>query len=116
MSAEWDAALSAYRAARADEIAHDERSGIATACRMVRAGMVGVQEAFSMISHTDADESERLCEIRGKAEDCMMGVPSPHAMAFALKYLIAHGDGRETDHWDDMLETEAKRFVGSHLL
>jgi hypothetical protein len=52
--------------------------------------------------------TEKRCE----AEDVLMAISSPDAAAFALKCRIAHGDGRETDCWNEMLDAEAKRFAG----
>lgn len=59
---------------------------------------------------TDADAYDRCMKRRYQAEDALMEIPSPDASAFAFKFLVAKGGGRETDCWDDMLETEAKRF------
>lgn len=59
---------------------------------------------------TDSDAYDRCVKRRCLAEEALMEIPSPDASAFAFKFLIAKGGGRETDCWDDMLETEAKRF------
>jgi Zn ribbon nucleic-acid-binding protein len=56
-------------------------------------------------------ESDRLAEIRCGIEDALMACPSPDASAFAFKYLVARGDGRDTDCWNDMLQDEARRFA-----
>lgn len=59
---------------------------------------------------TDADAYDRCVKRRYLAEEALMEIPSPDAAAFAFKFLVAKGGGRHTDCWDDMLETEAKRF------
>lgn len=58
----------------------------------------------------DGDSLDRCVKRRDQAEDALMAIPSPDASAFAFKFLVAKGGGRFTDCWDDMLETEAKRF------
>lgn len=58
------------------------------------------------------DVGDAPADVRYAAEEALMAVPSPDAAAFALKYLIAHGGGRQTDCWTAMLDSEAKRFGG----
>lgn len=81
-AADWQNARRAYEAARAAELAAD-----------------------------DGDADDRLGDARYAAEDVLMAIPSPDASAFAFKYLVAHGGRRETDCWNEMLDTEAKRFT-----
>jgi len=59
----------------------------------------------------DVAGEERWTKRRFVAEDALMATPSPDAAAFAFKYVVAHGNGRETDDWNDMLEAEAVRFA-----
>jgi len=103
VSAQWRAALKAYRAARSDEVAHDLATGI-------EAWRAALDMADTIAPEVWA-ESERLQDLTADAEDALMAIPSPSAGAFAFKCLIAKGDKRETDCWDEMLEAEAKRFA-----
>lgn len=84
---EWDEALAEYEAAVEDD------KGISAA------------DKVRSVSD-DAPSQDRI----SKAEDALMAIPSPDAAAHAIKHLIAHGGGRETDCWDAMLEIEARRF------
>lgn len=59
----------------------------------------------------DMAAEDRWTKRRHDAEDVLMAIPSPDPAAFAFKYLVAHGDGRETDCWNAMLEAEAARFA-----
>lgn len=56
-------------------------------------------------------EDERLSELRCAAEDPLMDCSSPDASAFAFKFLVAYGDGRDANGWNDMLEAEARRLA-----
>lgn len=103
MTTQWEAALTAYRTARSDEMAYDIASGIEAWSETPDATDVIAPEVWA--------ESHRLQDITDDAQDALMDIPSPSASAFAFKYLIAKGDGRETDCWDKMLEAEAKRFA-----
>lgn len=107
-AAGWYAALAAYEASKADEDAF-ERLHFAVVDQMA-AGPTR-SAAVAAIPRSVWDEIERLSDIKADAEDVLMDTPSPHASGFALKYLVAHGDGRETDAWNDMLEGEARRFA-----
>ncbi|QUT04825.1 hypothetical protein KFK14_17565 [Sphingobium phenoxybenzoativorans] len=103
MSLQWEAALTAYRAARTAEMAHD----IATGIDAWRA----TPDAPDYIAPEVWAEADRLQDITADAEEALMAIPSPSAGAFAFKYLIAKGDKRGADCWDAMFEAEAKRFA-----
>lgn len=64
------------------------------------------------LAGADEVKVERLDDARHAAEDALMATPSPDASAFALKYRIAKGSGRETDCWDKVLDAEALHFAG----
>ncbi|MEN2746454.1 hypothetical protein [Sphingomonas sp. T9W2] len=59
----------------------------------------------------DVAGEERWTKRRYAAEDALMAIPSPDASAFAFKFMVAKGGGRETDCWDAMLEQEALLFA-----
>ena len=59
----------------------------------------------------DVASEERWTKRRYAAEDALMAIPSPDASAFAFKFMVAKGGGRETDCWDAMLEQEALLFA-----
>ena len=59
----------------------------------------------------DVAGEERWTKRRYAAEDALMVIPSPDASAFAFKFMVAKGGGRETDCWDAMLEQEALLFA-----
>lgn len=59
----------------------------------------------------DVAGEERWTTRRYEAEDALMAIPSPDASAFAFKFMVAKGGGRETDCWDEMLEREALLFA-----
>lgn len=59
----------------------------------------------------DVAGEERWTKRRYAAEDVLMAIPSPDASAFAFKFMVAKGGGRETDCWDAMLEQEALLFA-----
>ena len=109
---EWPERLAAYQAARTAEYAYSEGQ--------IDPHFKGVnpsdREAWSIAgaSVTEAmwEELERLGEVRSEAEDALMECPSPDAEAFAFKYAVAHGNGRKSVRWNNMLEAEAKRFSG----
>jgi len=105
MTQQWDAALAAYRAARAEHEAYYQSYWL-PAHEAEKAGGPPVPQPI-------ADKIERLMDVTSACESALMVIPSPHSMAFATKYLIAHGDGREAEAWDDMLEVEAKRFAAN---
>lgn len=57
------------------------------------------------------ETADALTDAREVAEEAMMNCTSPNAAAFACKYLVAHGDDRDScSRWDEMLETEANRL------
>lgn len=109
---EWERRLTAFDAARATEQAYDDIH--------INPHFEGVDPddreawlvAAAAITTEMWQETERLQELREEAEDFLMDWPSPDAKAFAFKYLVGHGNGRETDGWDEMLEAEALRFSG----
>lgn len=68
--------------------------------------------AAAALAGADGAEMEQLDDALAAAEDALMATPSPDAAAFALKYRIAKGGGRETGCWDAMLDAEAERFAG----
>lgn len=70
------------------------------------------RNAGNEISRDVWDEIKRLADIRSDAEEPLMAHPSPDATAFARKFLIAYGDERDANHWNDMLVEEASWFVG----
>lgn len=90
----WQKLVDTYDAALAAEVAFIQNHG----------GSSLTTEAVA--------EDTRLTDIRSDAEDAVMAFPSPDASAFAIKYLIAKGDRREMDCWNNLLEAEAKRFAG----
>lgn len=108
-TATWDRAAAAYRAAKANDDAY-------TAAH-IDPPLKGLPPGPIMSAATDTipacvwDEAQELCEELTHAEDTLMDLPSPHAAGFALKYLVAYGDGRETDCWNTMLAAEAIRFA-----
>ncbi|MAM39547.1 MAG: hypothetical protein CL949_13830 [Erythrobacter sp.] len=112
VSQRWSALLSAYREAQAAEDAYDQG--------VIEPFFVGIdkndqaawRKAAKPITRAMWDHLECLGDERLAAEKALMECPSPHASAFALKYVIAHGNGREADCWDDLLEAEAKQFGG----
>jgi hypothetical protein len=105
----WDDAKAAYTAARATEVAFD-----AEHCSIPAGLPVGPEltAALNAIPASAWDESQRLGDIVSDAEDELMAIPSPDVAAHFFKRLVAHGGGRETDCWNDMLDAEAKRFAG----
>jgi len=101
----WDNAKAVYVAARAEEVAYDADHCSIPDKDPNRSAMIQAIPASVWA------ESERLGQVVSDAEDAVMDIPSPDAAAFAFKCRIAHGDGRETDCWNDMLDAEAKRFA-----
>ncbi len=91
----WTEMLAAYDAALAAEREYDD------------AHVASVDTISAKVS----SEIQRLMDLRTDLEMPLMAHPSPDARAFARKFLIAHGGGREADYWNDMLEAEAKRFA-----
>lgn len=85
-----------YEAALAAERAHDQ--------------ICWPAESHGLPSSDMEAENDRLTDERYRVEDRLMAMPSPDPAAFAFKYLVAHGGGRETDCWDGMLEEEARRL------
>lgn len=102
----WDNAKAVYVAARAEEVAYDAEHCSIPDKDPNRSAMIQAIPASVWA------ESERLGQVVSDAEDAVMDIPSPDAAAFAFKCRIAHGDGRETDCWNAMLDAEAKRFAG----
>ena len=68
---------------------------------------------FDAIPRATWDAAEKLADLRYAAEDALMAAPCPNGTAFALKYLVAFGGGRQTDCWDSLLEREAVRLLGA---
>jgi hypothetical protein len=101
----WDDAKGIYVAARAEEVAYDAEHCSIPDKDPNRSAMIQAIPAPVWA------ESERLGQMVSDAEDVLMDIPSPNAAAFAFKCRIAHGDGRETDCWNAMLDAEAKRFA-----
>lgn len=101
---QWTAAAAAYVAAKkADDDYAVEHFGHITnknATPAIRALPPAVLDQAALLENAKSD-----------AEDALMAIPSPHAAGFAMKYLVAKGDGRETDCWNAMLEDEAERFA-----
>jgi len=108
----WPALLATYSAARDEETSWDQDHMSPHFVGVDHEDVAAWRKAAEPISQDMWEKSERLMEVRCEAENALMAYPSPNAEAFALKYVIAHGNGRETDHWDEMLEAEAKRFSG----
>jgi hypothetical protein len=111
----WSTALAAYLAAKAAEDTYD-RDHYMPAFRRWNAaankyGLANVPADHLIPDEVDA-AIDRLQNLRFNAEDALMGIPSPDAVAFAQKFLIAHGEGRDANGWDDMLEAEARRLIG----
>lgn len=108
-SHDWTSALAAYRAAKVELDAYDAEH-IAVPAHLP----IGPERsaAVDRVPARIWAESQRLLDIVSDAEDILMDISAPTPAAFAFKYLVAHGGGRETDCWDHMLETEAKRFSG----
>jgi hypothetical protein len=108
----WDVAKAAYTAAKAIEAAFDAEN-----CSIPDNIPDGPERtaAFNTIPASIWDESQRLGDIVSDAEDVLMDIPSPDIAAHFFKRLVAHGDGRETDCWNAMLDAEAKRFAGENL-
>jgi hypothetical protein len=90
-----------YEAALAAECAHD--------------AVAMPAPTFRYVSPKAEAESERLADVRYQIEDELMDIPSATLTEFAFKYLVAHGDGRDTDCWNGMLEEEAKRFANAAI-
>ena len=86
-----------YEAAFAAERAHDATFAPAP--------------SFAYVSYEAEIEAERLISVRYLLENVLMDIPSETLTDFAFKYLVAHGDGRDTDCWNGMLEEEAQRFA-----
>ncbi len=105
----WPQLLAAYRAAKEAEDAYNAKYFAPYLDHLP----VGPERnaAVDAIPVEHEEEADRLIKARYDAEDPLMDCPSPDLRAFAIKYLIAHGGGRDTDCWDDMLEEEAKRFL-----
>ena len=102
---EWARLVNAYRAALLAERAYDaEHIDPFFSVDKTADGLAGINIAVW-------EEAERLQDIRCNIEDPLMTHPAPDANGFALKYLIARGDGRQADGWDDLLEAESKRFA-----
>ncbi|USU09977.1 hypothetical protein NF700_06880 [Sphingomonadaceae bacterium OTU29MARTA1] len=108
-AATWDSAVAAYRAAKANDDAYTA-AHIDPPLRGLPPGPI-MSAATDTIPACVWAEAQRLCEELTHAEDTLMDLPSPHAFGFAMKYLVAHGDGRETDCWNTMLAAEAIRFA-----
>lgn len=110
----WDEARAAYLAAKAAE--HDyDRDFYMPAFRRWNAaydqhGRDNIP-ALDRIPDEIDTEMDRLQNIRYAAEGVLMDIPSPDAVAFAQKFLVARGEGRGFDGWDEMLEVEARRFA-----
>jgi hypothetical protein len=108
----WDVLLAAYSEARAAEDAYDQGTIEPFFAGIDTNDQTAWRQAAEPITDKMWDTLERLGDQRLDAEKALMECPSPDASAFALKYLIAHGNGREIDCWDDLLEAEAKQFSG----
>jgi hypothetical protein len=70
-----------------------------------------IDSALPPVPRAAWDESNRLADARHSAEAALMAQPCPDGLAFARKYLVAHGGGRDTDCWDSMMEAEAQRLL-----
>ena len=99
---EWARLLANYRAAKAAEDDYDQH--------VWRPQWNIFIDGGPNIDHSASAEIERLQSLRSEAEDLLMACPSPDANSFAMKYLIAHGNDRETDGWNEMLDAEARHF------
>ncbi len=111
-SPEWLSSLNAYNAAREAERAWDAETISPHFLGIEPENVTKWRAASEPITPAMWAESERLMDVRCQAEEALIACPSPDAAAFALKYLIAHSDGRETDCWDEVLEAEARLFSG----
>ncbi|MCC4252244.1 hypothetical protein LL251_07390 [Sphingobium naphthae] len=112
VSERWSALLSAYREAQAAEDAYDQGVIEPFFGGIDKNDQEAWRKAAKPITRAMWDHLECLGDERLAAEKALMECPSPDASAFALKYVIAHGNGREADCWDDLLEAEAKQFGG----
>lgn len=108
----WVALVAAYEAAREDELAWDRDHILPHFEGIDQENVLEWRKAAEPITQEMWENSERLLDVRCKAEEALMACPSPNAEAFAFKYLVAHGDGREAGEWDNMLEAEARRLCG----
>ncbi|MBW6522525.1 hypothetical protein KZ810_03360 [Sphingomonas sp. RHCKR47] len=106
--AEWDEALAAYRTAKTNLDTFDARY-INTPKELP----IGpARSAYvDSIPRSAWAESERLAEIMYDAEERLMPIPAPDAIAFAAKFLVARGEGRTADGYDHLLEAEAARLL-----
>lgn len=98
----FESAKAAYLAAKAAESAYDN-AHYYPAINAAKA-----QGECAVFDDRLTYRSDQLADARSAAEDALMAVPAPDGAAFAFKYLVAHGDGRETDCWDGLLEQEAR--------
>lgn len=108
----WAFLLAAYSEARAAEAAYDHGTIGPFFAGVDTNDQTAWRKAAEPITDEMWDTLERLSDQRLDAEKALMECPSPNASGFALKYLIAYGNGREIDCWDDLLEAEAKQFSG----
>lgn len=108
----WATHQAAYLAAKAAEDAFDA-AHIDRPMTEYHAAATEDAKAAAWARVTDEmwDESDRLQADRYAAEDALMEIPAPDLAAFALKYLIAHGDGRQMDCWDGQLDSDARRLA-----
>jgi hypothetical protein len=105
----WAALRAEYEAALTAERAHD----VTRITPEIEALPCGPKRtaALAALGSDFWDEGERLQDARCAIEDPLMDTPSPDAAAFAFKFLVAFGRGRDGGPWAEMLEEEAKRFA-----
>lgn len=108
----WAALLAVYQAAHAAEFAYDAKVIDPHFVGVDRSNDEAWRRAATPITQAMWDELERPMDARLDAEAALLECPSPDANAFALKYTIVHGNGRDISRWDDVLEAEARQFSG----
>ena len=115
MSGAWTAAVAAYLEARRAELAFAAVHINPTIPASLPIGPERSQ-AVDAIAPEIWEQSQRLTDICGAAEDVLMAIEAPDASGLAFKLLVARHDERAADGWDAMLMAEALRFAPSFLV